>query len=480
MADHWGKIACHFPARGNPNSDVWDIEFRPKGGNANVKIDRVYMIPPGADVSTVPKLQNYIVWTTDVKLEAESDTVCIEYVPNVDISLSNVAVFSVDNKTTSTINFAIFHESGLVVAKSNNGSKTAMEKFGLSGNRWLASVSGVTLKKGFKYYIQFTNENEQEKIKAVAMDGWYGNYKIFSHGNAQNKSIANLNSAHEWLGVIDSSMGIFNMKAGDFFLWQTSGWTPGLSNGHIYMRSSAGQGLTFSGIIGDPSSYSHIIEKADLQNLIGKPNGSAFIWYIHSYPNMANGSIWQKNFDSDNIDLLDFTQYSSNEFAKTAAVLTELQTEHAVVGEDGTFWYSGSTIGSVYTLKSGFRNRVESTTALTAVPDNLQDGDIFYMAPNNYDVPWSTGQVWLDGVYVYSSQYSNYVKQVQQNTSDAGHIPYTDVFDVAGINSLLLYVCEYSDLTSADWDSNYQSDGLRTSTLYTDQKHYLEINGTEV
>jgi len=480
MADHWGKIACHFPGRGNPNADVWNIEFLKKGDNSTVVIDRVYMIPPGADVSNVPKLQNYIVWTTDVTLEAESDTVCIEYVPNVDIPLSNVAVFSVDNKTSTTINFAIFHESGLVVAKSDNGSKTSTEKFGLSGNRWLASVSGVTLKKGFKYYIQFTNENEQEKIKAVAMDGWYGNYKIFSHGNVQSKSVANINNAHAWLGEISSSMGIFSMAEGDFFLWNASGWSPGLSNGHIYMRSSLGQGMTFAGIIGDPSSYTHTIDKADLVNLISKPNGAAFIWYVRNYPNMSNGSIWQKNFNSEDVDFVDFTQYSSNEFMKTAAVLTELQTEAKVVGEDGTFWYSGSTIGSVYTLKSGFSNRVESTTALTAVPDDLQDGDIFYIAPNNYDVPWSSGQQWLDGVYVYSSQYNNHVKQIQQSTSDETHIPYTDVFTVAGIDSLLIYVGENEDLTSSDWDSNYQSDGLRTSTLYTDQKHYLEINGTEV
>ena len=306
MADHWGKIGCRFPAKTNPNADVWNIEFLPKGGSSTSVIDRVYMVPDGANITSITDLQHYIVWTTDVTLVPESDAVCIEFVPPYDIPLSNVAIFCNSTESSTTVNFAVYHESGLVVAKSSGDTVTLdVEKFGMSGQRRVTAVSGVTLKKGLKYYIQYTNANNT--FKPVVMDGWYGNYKIFTHGSIQNKNVANLNNAGAWIGIIDNTMGIFNYKPGDFFMWQSSGWTPGLQNGHIYMRSNVGAGLTFTGVVGNPSNPASLTA-ADVSNLLAKPYQSAFLWYVNNYPNMTSGDIYQKttNFNPSNTSLFEF------------------------------------------------------------------------------------------------------------------------------------------------------------------------------
>lgn len=474
MADkeHWGKIATHLPNRGNPNADVWNIEFRPKNGNANLEIDRVYMVPSGATIQSVADLQHYIVWTTDVTLVPENDTVCIEYIPNVDIQLSNVAVFSADSETSDTVNFAIYHESGLVVAKSNQASHTSTTKFGQSGNRWLTAVSGVTLKKGLKYYIQFTNNGAT--IKSVAMDGWYGNYKVFYNGQAQSKNVANINNAHDWLGTIDDSIGIFSMKPGDFFLWNASGWRPDMSNGTIYMRSNVGANIQFSGVIGTPSNPQSL-NATDLANLLAKPYQSAFIWYVSNYPNMTSGDIYQKttDFNVDNTNLIDFTEYTYNnhEYFDTARVFYEHYQDKEPICSDGLFWYDNTVVGQIFILATGYTSKVTSLTPLSSLPDNPQNGEIYFLAAGLITGDYS----WTDCCYAYNNGTWSPIVQATWKT----------YITLKSISTWLTRVGNNADLIDSQygggaWDNNYQSNGLRSAATETDQKFYLEINGTEV
>lgn len=471
--DHWGKIGCHFPARANPNADVWNIEFLPKGGSSTSVIDRVYMVPDGVTISSVAELQHYIVWTTDVTLVPESDAVCLEFVPPYDIELSNVAIFCEANESSTSVNFAVYHESGLVVAKNNGDTVTQnVTKFGTTGQRRVTAVSGVTLKKGLKYYVQYTNQSST--FKPVVMDGWYGNYKIFSHGQVQNKNVANLNNAGAWIGIIDNTMGIFNYNPGDFFMWQSSGWTPGMQNGHIYMRSTVGANMQFSGVVGNPSSASNITA-SDLTNFLGKPLNSAFLWYVTGYSSMSTGTIWQKTTSTADVNLFDFDGMDNDTFMVN--ILIELQTKSAVMASAGSLWYKyPSSIGDSFELKSQYHNRVTSTTPI-ALPDDLVEGDIIYLQGGHYYGNW-----YNQHLYLYTG---GTLKEICNVTTDSSHIYYTEVFDMYDLTEYLTYVGVNSDLTSsqyggAEWDNSYQSDGFRTSTLYTDKKHYLEINGTEV
>jgi hypothetical protein len=477
-SDHWGKIGCHFPAKANPNADVWNIEFLPKGDNSTVAIDRVYMIPDGATVTTIPELQHYIVWTTDVTLVPESDAVCIEYKPNVDTPLSDIAIFCESQESSTSVNVAVFHESGLLVAKSDGDTVTQnVTMFGTTGQRRNTAVSGATLKKGLTYYIQYTNASNS--FKPIVMDGWYGNYKRFIQSAAQSLNVANLNNAHEWRGTIDNTMGIFNMKPGDFFRWYSSGWTPGMLNDHIYMRSTIGANMQFSGIVGDPSNY-HTIVANDLSAFLQKPYNSAFIWYVDAFSTLTKGSIMQKTTDTTGIPLFDFNNLG-DEAAKTAALLVTLQTYSSVLISDGSFWYQ-TYIGYMVSLNSSLRNRVTSTTPLTSIPSDLVDGDLFYLEGNNYT--WKgTTKHFVTAVYLYRN---DDLLQCGNAATDSSHIYYDEVFDMTHtIIEYMTYIGTNSDLIDpqyggGDWDSSYQSDGVRTTVVETDKKHYLEINGTEV
>lgn len=463
--DHWGKIATHLPNRGNPNADVWNIEFRPKNGNANLEIDRVYMVPPGATIQSVADLQHYIVWTTDVTLVPENDTVCIEYIPNVDIPLSNVAVFSADSETGDTVNFAIYHESGLVVAKSNQASHTSTTKFGQSGNRWLTAVSGVTLKKGFKYYIQFTNNGAT--IKSVAMDGWYGNYKQFYHSQAQNKSVANINNARSWVGEIGTAPDILTLETSDFFMWQASDYSTGLTNGHIYTRSNVGAGMPYGGVIGNQQSPSQITT-SDITNLLSKSADSVIMWYIANYPSMNSGTIWQIPDDMPT-ETVDFTEYD-NGSPQIAHLLYLFNQENATrLICNGGYWMWNTGMGKTFSYKtdSGYVNMVTSDEPISSLPSDPVENGVYYT--NEYG--WTHFAIWE---YNESSQTWGWNTQMQLDAVVAL------LLEITSLDNLLTYVGKPTDLVSDDWDSSYQSDGLRTQTVYTDQKYYLEINGTEV
>lgn len=465
MADHWGKIACHFPARGNPNADVWGIEFLPKGGSSTVEIDRVYMIPPGVSVTSVAELQHYIVWTTDVTLVPENDTLCIEYTPNVDIPLSNVAVFSVDNESSDTVNFAIYHESGLVVAKSNQASHSSMSKFGQTGNRWLTAASGVTLKKGFKYYIQFTNNNAT--IKSVAMDGWYGNYKQFYHGQAQNKSVANINNTRSWIGDIGTAPDIFALQTNDFFMWQSSDYSTGLTNGHIYTRSNVGAGMPYGGVIGNQQSPSQITA-SDITNLLSKSAGSAIMWYIANYPSMNTGTVWQipNNMPTETVD---FTGYDNGypQLAHVLYLFNQGNTTRVIC--NGGSWMWGTGMGRTFSYKtdSGYVNMITSDGPISSLPSDPVENGVYFT--NEYG--WPHFAIWE-----YNEGSQTWGWNTSRNAQDTADL----LMDITSLDNLLTYVGKPTDLVSDDWDSTYQSDGLRTQTVYTDQKYYLEINGTEV
>lgn len=460
MADHWGKIGCHFPAKANPNADVWNIEFLPKGGSSTSVIDRVYMVPDGANITSITDLQHYIVWTTDVTLVPESDAVCIEFVPPYDIPLSNVAIFCNSSESSTSVNFAVYHESGLVVAKNDGDTVTQnVEKFGMTGQRRVTAVSGVTLKKGLKYYIQYTNVNNT--FKPVVMEDWVGNYKIFSHGQIQNKHVADINNAHDWLGTIDTTMGIFTMKPGDFFMWQSSGWTPGMNNGTIYMRSNVGANTPFAGVVGNPATPT-TITTADITNLINKPNGAAFMWYVNNYPNMANGSIWKKTHALPS-NTIDFTgdDAGPGEMGHLFSVLYQTNND-PVLSVGGTFMWN-IPIGSTFSVKSPYVNMVASSTPISEPPSDPVEYGIYYT--NQYG--WLHCACWdyVNGEWTWVTDNGT----IKNNCINIVELP--DQLDYIGVNS---------DLTNSGWDTQYQSDGLRNATVYTDKKHYLEINGTEV
>jgi hypothetical protein len=525
--DHWGKIACHFPDRGNPNLDVMDIKFLANGASSLSHIDRVYMLPPGVTVSTVEDLQKYIVWTTDLTLQQLGDPITIEYVPPDDMNLTDIAIFTTDNEPSQSINFAIYHESGLVVAKSNGDTSTSTTFFGTSGYRRNTTVSGVTLKKGYKYYIQYTNTNNT--FKPAAMDGWVGNYLKWTHGQAQNKNVANINNTTGYLSSVPDIAAFVAVPTGNFFKW--TGNTYGTQSDRIYVRNNVGHGV-YAGIIGSGSltlndmdtilKYAentmylwtgYDIDNGDtmvMNNFHVRNNALATSHYkgivqdraelldpiydIDDYVIRENYSqiyIYKKTDHPSVFDTMDFSEYSAYSNAVQAATLIKKSSPSpSPSGPNGgvmTYgqFYGNSKNGYIYTLKSG------KTYDFTLV-DNVLTGYTVANPPASYvkDCIY-----YLEEGGNYNSQYANPGLNLWTGSGWTAIVQYFDnldvVFDVR-TNAVEQYTTEVSRstpidivgdataLVSASYDNTYQSETLPSQQVWTDQKYYLKLNDTEV
>ena len=180
---------------------------------------------------------------------------------------------------------------------------------------------------------------------------------------------------------------------------------------------------------------------------------------------------------------MDIDQYGEDNDSNTARIMYALQTVSKVMISAGKLWYEyPNSIGSSLSLKSGFNNRVTSMTPLTSLPSDMAVNDILYLQSGNYVVPGHSSVVYLNGgVHIYDG---TDMLKLDTSSSAGKTIIYTDVLNRETLDSYLTYIGTNSDLMSsqyggADWDGNYQSDGIRTATVYNDEKHYLEINGEE-
>ena len=477
---HTGKIACHFPGAGNPNHDVEDIKFLPAGtvipaGATDAQIEallahvnKVYAIPAGATVSSVADLQQYVVWEWLSELAAGSETIAFEYTPSSDVSLSSIGIFTDSSDTNTTCNVAIYHESGLVVYKHNVDTvDAASTKYELTGRRrHIDGISGVTLKAGLKYYIQYTQKTDHisANFYPAYYDGTPGNYKVWYYGDVQNKQTVNMANLNAYRGVLDDSSSIFGMNEGDFFIWNGSS-NLGMTPGFCYVRSNVGQTYIFTGIVGDPTSSYRPATAADIQAILARPQNGEFIWYCHNQTGMSFGQIWAKTVNTSS-----WAQVCETTPAYMQAICPIL---HALNTNSAAVMLSASTndgwfnIGDKITLKSGYTSQVTSDTPLENIPTTaLVPNGLYCVMHNGTPAPLlatgtnpSTDYVWLD-----KSAFMQYV-------------------DVTEMYNWLDYVGTNSDLVST-----YYSDGsivaaVRDNSTYPVQstkKYYLEINGNEV
>lgn len=537
--DHWGKIACHFPNRGNPNLDVMDIKFLANGASSLSHIDRVYMLPPGVTVSTAEDLQKYIVWTTDLTLQQLGDPITIEYVPPDDMNLTDIAIFTTDNEQSQTINFAIYHESGLVVAKSNGDTSTATTFFGTSGYRRNTTVSGVTLKKGYKYYIQYTNANNT--FKPVAMDGWVGNYLKWTHGQAQNKNVANINSTTGYLGSVQSIGDLVAAPSGRFFKW-TGGNDYGTQSGRIYIRNNVAHG-NYNGTVG-----SGALTDTVAATILQYDEDDNFVWTgydIDGGSTLKNGKFYARNdnlpatcykgishaSDTDDAKFsllapsyaigdyivfeqnsalhvyrkkdtvnvggtMDFDAYRSyGTDVQTATLITKSSPAPSPTGPfkgilaSGYYFYGDITPG-IYTLKNGYtydftlsENVLHGYTQSNP-PSSYVDKCIYYFEESgtyNGQGAQSGFNIWNE-TNPQNPQWDGFC-QYNDNLSNAfdiiTNVVSTCVEEVSFATAIDL-IGDATALVSASYDNTYQSDTLPSQQVWTDQKYYLKLNDTEV
>lgn len=495
---HEGKIACHFPAAGNPNHDVYGIKFLPVGGNASnlLTIDKVYYLS-ASDVATMKAMSSdaerlaylqstnptHRVWELIAKsLVAGTETIVFEYTPQSDVNLTSIGIFTDSNDTNTTCNVAIYHESGLVVYKHNADTiDSIVTKYELQGRRrHIDGISGVTLKGGLKYYIQYTQETDSNHTTfyPAYFSGTAGNYKVWYHGSVQNKQTVNMANFNRYWGLLDDNSRIFGMDQGDFFIWNGSS-NVGMTVGNCYVRSNvgAGQGYVFRGVIGNPATYENVTS-SDVEQLLAWPAKTEFIWYRNNYTSgnvtIKRDYVYAKSQDTSSIDTVELSDDTSDWKAKynnMSLLLNEFKNHTEVLISKG-YIYNNLLAGSICSLKSGYviDSSFNPTTTDPTYPSNPIEGHIYcvYDQYNTYN---------LSIVYT-----SNGWKKVEESTQGDG-IAYTDFMNAISFASFLTEVGKNSDFISETYDSYRIAASLRDNDTYpiqTGRKYYLEINDSEV
>lgn len=257
-----GKIASHFPGLGNPNRDVIDARFIPKGGTGNdaQRIAKVYRIPHGFNGTiSANNIEDFLVWEW-VTYVAGTQNVAIPFTPTHDVTVSSVGIFTNDNDTSSSCIVHIYHSSGLLIAAANvdvlESVSTGIpyEKYGMTGYIRTATLnSPVTFKANNTYYIAYKGRTNNQ-FYPVYMQGKAGRYKEYNSQDA-NPTVAT--SYNNDCGE-NNITAFFGGSEDDFMLYtdQTENYGNVFNNNRIYFRSSTSAPGTYYGKVTDNSMTS--------------------------------------------------------------------------------------------------------------------------------------------------------------------------------------------------------------------------------
>lgn len=438
------------------------------GNGVQHDVRQVYWCPDGIEAKLVwPALSKTLV--------AGTQFVSFEFIPTEDITLDHIGIFTSDAYTGTTVNFAIYHESGLVVAKTNaDTAQSTEEKYSLTGQRRIVAVNGI-LKRGLKYYIQYTDQNGNTIHPAYFQNsqssetGETGKYKVFTHGQVQNKYVADLSSTHDYKGIITNYFSLFDFAQGDFFIW---GGDSTLNSNYCYIRSSLGttEGYVFKGAIGTSSSDYTNYTDADLQQILNWSTSSEFIWWrgdANLSKTITHGYVYVKTTDTSNIvnvalpAHVDWKSDSNN----MCYLLNALkQNSSVIVIENKTY---SITVGTICSMKTGYTidESFDPANPLQEKPSSPTANHIYcvYEQWNNYNEAW---------LYTTDGTTDTWTRINGES--------YKDVMSCADFASLLTEVGSGSDFISSSYSTDYISEGLRSASVEQDtKKFYLEINGVE-
>lgn len=550
-----GKIGCHFPNSSAPNQDTYKIVYSSDGVQSNLQeIKKVYFLTP-ADASYISSLSTieaqlaelatgkYDVWEryweeppSQKKLLAGDQAVCIEFiVPNGpndnDIQLSNLAIYTADNESSNTVNFGIIHESGLVVYKAVEDSidHTVSPKYELNGDlRKIQSINNVVLKKGLKYYIHYTNANNT--FKPAYFSGLTGNYLNWTHSSLQDKSVANLNSASLYLGVVTDAAVWLAANENDFMISEIG--QGGLNNTDAYIRNGT---FNNASIIGENQQTLPAAEKDKLLKLNA---GDGFMYignnYVENYSNvLENQKIYSKNSTLDNtkykglkstakgilddLEQYDYCIYNGTSTSTLTNNVIYKKMQSLVIDSDYTtkgtqsshdpeddrniirlsynadgnkhiavngYMYWGDRTGNVYQLKSGYSydfNRQGNTDvgfdATTMVSADMVQNRIYYVSTAGQCPAYGN---WLNaGLYCWTGSTFSSISDYNAFASYFIVTSFADAVQVVQLNNAVNYFGVLSDLAKTHYDGAYISNTIRSQTVESDKKFYLEINGEE-
>lgn len=473
-----------------------------------------------------------LIWPNVQKtLVAGTLTVCIEIDltnANADIPLSSFAIFTADSVSSTTVNAGVLHESGIVVYLANvdNIDYNTSEKYGLTGERRIVqSINDVVLKKGLKYYIQYTNTNNT--FKPAYFSEGSGHYLNWSHETLQQKSVANLNSAAKYLGVVSNVATWLAADENDFMI---ANGINGLNTSDAYIRNDVCNGAA---LIGESGQSLPPVEKDKLLSL---DIGDGFMYIGNNVSEsgvdiFVNTNIYEKTNTLNNanykgmkstlntilpLNAGNYCVYTGeNDYGTSPQMIynyvyrkkkditvnvnytcshggTQLETAYIVdascdpttnknVAVNGSWWYADRK-GAVYTLKSNYHAADLNKSGNTingydpSTVSTLAANTIIYF--NKGDHCPLVGSHVNEGVYFWNG---STLAEIGQNTIETYFSVTTlaDMIEVINLTGVATLLGSVSVLTKTHYDGSYISNNLRGETVQTGTRYYIELNGSE-
>lgn len=471
-----GKIAGHFPNSNPPNRDAYRIVFAPPGETSVSnfeEIEKVYFVPAGVQITQL-NLQNYLVWRRYLEeppaqrtLVAGSQNVAIEYIPTADITVNSIEIFTSQTTAATSGRIKILYENGLFVsAIDGNTTDTSTERYTLTGVPRSVSNVGVTLYAGKKYYIVFQNSTN-ETYYPTYFQNETGNYKVYANTtNASQITIySDAASLKATIGGDNENLNntlrdaILQLNANEKFLWggypqqESNPATPAMQQNAIYNRESltgsyAGKKTTVASIKSVPTGDYCLIDANDI--------------------GFTNGAVYRKTENLPSFTEFDFDNYSSLSSAQKLALYVHELNGKTLFVTSTTSWQSYVNVHGLNTFKSGYTSDIEVSNNVpvlrTVLPTSPVEKCFYYMDGNAWTEWHATGlYVYENNTYTLIADSSDAIKTYL----DISQL--SEYFTVINFSTIIAFVIKPSyDYTFAH------------TTLSTDKKFYLKINGQEV
>ena len=500
-----GKIACHYPARGNPNLDVMAIGFVPAGSNQSANdiknIKAVYFIPAGIDPSTVTvnNLHDYLVWERyweepSQRLLAE-DTghyVLMKYSPTSDITVSSIGILTKGTGTNGRCAY-VLDENGILIGKST-GNEATVEDTTIHGytatKRTSTFDTSIPLKAGKDYWIQYYFENCDASPDAYYLNEQGTEYKNLALNNYSSATPVDMSSMN-YIGelfqsntqMVDIMVAILQLDENDVFKPNRNSEYPiqGMTGNYFYKRNNSYLNKTIKQV--DHSSLPSDKDKPRLNELSTMTTGQLL---VIGYDNYGNGmvSVYERSDISIPSNITDYSNISS--YSSIANWMVEMNvTNKACTFSSGNWnwpYTNPSTDGSIYKRTSkGNLKFSSSNDKITSAPASPVVGDIYYK-DGNLDLPGAAAYRGDLMVFYDGNQYQELLEIDKEYTlSDSTKIKFFDKINSSDLAT---------DITSTIWPNgnpqlitalNPQPTLIDITQTQSDYiKHYLEINGNEV
>ena len=239
-----GKIAGHFPGRGNPNLDTLRIDYLAEGASTPSsisdmqKVKEVYASKAGETI-TAENLESHLVWRYFDELQNDGTTdqyLLFAFKPTiVNVTVNSISILVDLSATQQRGHLTIFSDDGLMLysfgdnnSQENTEANTTM--YGFTGIKRTTTLNNsITLYAGKTYWFHyhFGDSRNHRGSYFLPFNGHNCNGKYKNFGSLSPESIANSTSypelANRNLTSEKTSSESLNENYRDFNVWILSG-----------------------------------------------------------------------------------------------------------------------------------------------------------------------------------------------------------------------------------------------------------------